>query len=153
MDTINKSEPKEAFHYKPPDEQVKLQYQHILKLDTPLDQRNVKVIFDICVSFIILLIVTPFLILLKILYVVEGLIIPNNAGPMFFSYNAVSAGNIFKKYKLRLIKMKYIIFIPPRCASGRTCPPWPPRLRLLSGHISAACSRGKIEEKNENSTT
>lgn len=34
--------------------------------------------------------------------------IPENAGPMFFYYNAVSAGQIIPKYKIRLIKTKYI---------------------------------------------
>jgi lipopolysaccharide/colanic/teichoic acid biosynthesis glycosyltransferase len=39
---------------------------------------------------------------------VEGLLIPENAGPMFFYYNAMSAGRIIPKYKIRLIKMKFI---------------------------------------------
>ena len=39
---------------------------------------------------------------------IEGWLIPENKGPMIFSYNAVSAGKIFPKYKIRLIKEKYI---------------------------------------------
>ena len=33
---------------------------------------------------------------------------PENKGPMFFSYNAVSGGLSIPKYKIRLIKTKYI---------------------------------------------
>ena len=71
MDTLNKTEPREAFHYRPPDKKVKLQYKHIFKLETPLERRIIKVIFDTLVSFIVLLIAMPFLILLKILYMVD----------------------------------------------------------------------------------
>jgi len=106
--TKNNFEPVEAFKYKPPYEKVKLKYQHIFKINKPLNQHIVKVMFDKIVSFSALLFSLPFLLVLKILYVIEGLIIFENKGPMIFSYNAVSAGNIFKKYKLRLIKMKYI---------------------------------------------
>ena len=106
MSVIKKSEPKEAFHYKAPDEKVKRDYQHIFNLNRPLDQRIAKVVFDKIISFLILIISSPFLLLLKILYIVEGLIISENAGPMFFSYNAVSAGEIFPKYKIRLIKFE-----------------------------------------------
>jgi lipopolysaccharide/colanic/teichoic acid biosynthesis glycosyltransferase len=38
----------------------------------------------------------------------EGLFIPENRGPLFFYYYAVSQGKVFKKYKIRLIKEKYI---------------------------------------------
>ena len=56
----------------------------------------------------LLLLASPALLLLKIAYVIEGILIPENKGPMIFSYNAVSAGKIFPKYKIRLIKEKYI---------------------------------------------
>ena len=55
-----------------------------------------------------LLISTPLLIILKLAYVIEGLIIPENKGDMFFYYYAVSAGKIIPKYKIRLIKNKFI---------------------------------------------
>jgi len=35
-------------------------------------------------------------------------LIPENKGPMFFFYNAVSAGKVIPKYKIRLIKTKFI---------------------------------------------
>jgi len=108
MSKINGVEPKEAFHYKPPDKQIKNIYGHIFKLNVPLKSRIPKYLFDKVVSLIILVVILPFLLIIKFAYLIEGLFIPENKGPMFFNYNAVSSGIVFPKYKIRLIKMKYI---------------------------------------------
>jgi lipopolysaccharide/colanic/teichoic acid biosynthesis glycosyltransferase len=70
---------------------------------TTLEDRLPKLIFDKVVAALLLLVASPILLLLRIAYFIEGWIIPENKGPMFFSYNAVSAGKIFPKYKIRLI--------------------------------------------------
>lgn len=101
-------EPKEAFPYKPPTDEIQYRYQHIFKLKEPLPSRFYKVLFDKVVALFFLVLVAPVMLFLKVLYLIEGWLIPENAGPMFFYYNAVSAGNIVPKYKIRLIKMKYI---------------------------------------------
>jgi len=103
-----KIEPKEAFPYKPPTEEIKQKYSHIFELKVPLPGRFFKVAFEKSVAAILLLAAAPVLLLLKIAYVIEGWLIPENAGPMFFYYNAVSAGKIVPKYKIRLIKTKFI---------------------------------------------
>ena len=104
----NKPEPKEAFPYKPPDETIKEKYGHIFEIDKSLDDRFLKLVFDKVVAALLLTAAAPVLLLLKIAYVIEGWLIPENSGPMFFSYNAVSAGKVFPKHKIRLIKTKYI---------------------------------------------
>jgi len=104
----NKQEPKEAFPYKPPTDEVRQKYQHIFEIDKPLPERLFKLTFDKVVGGLLLIAAAPILLLLKIAYVIEGWLIPENAGPMIFSYNAVSAGKVFPKYKIRLIKEKYI---------------------------------------------
>ena len=101
-------EPKEAFPYKPPTEEIKERYKSIFKLTEPLPPRFFKVLFDKLVAIVMLVISAPIFLLLKIAYLIEGWLIPENAGPMFFYYNAVSAGKIIHKYKIRLIKTKYI---------------------------------------------
>jgi len=106
--THQNSEPKEAFPYLPPDAAIRTEYRHIFELEKPLGDRIAKLAFDKCLSSALLIASSPVLLLLKVAYVIEGLIIPENKGPMFFSYNAVSAGKIFPKYKIRLIKTKYI---------------------------------------------
>jgi lipopolysaccharide/colanic/teichoic acid biosynthesis glycosyltransferase len=65
-------------------------------------------IFDKLVAGLLLLVAAPILLLIKIAYVIEGILIPENKGDMFFHYNAISRGEVFPKYKIRLIKEKYI---------------------------------------------
>jgi lipopolysaccharide/colanic/teichoic acid biosynthesis glycosyltransferase len=106
--THQTTEPKEAFPYKPPTAEIKARYRHIFELTQPLPARFFKAAFDKLVAAVLLLLSAPVFVLLKLAYLVEGWLIPENAGPMFFYYNAVSAGGIIPKYKMRLIKMKYI---------------------------------------------
>jgi lipopolysaccharide/colanic/teichoic acid biosynthesis glycosyltransferase len=108
MSTTDKHEPTEAFPYKPPSEELKQRYYHIFELSEPLPGRFFKVLFDKTVALLLLILAAPIMILLKIAYLIEGWLIPENAGPMFFYYNGVSSGKIIPKYKIRLIKMKYI---------------------------------------------
>ena len=101
-------EPEEAFPYKPPSDEIKKRYAHIFELEGPLPSRFFKVLFDKVVAFGLLVAAAPILLLVKIAYLIEGLINPESRGPMFFHYNAISAGEIIPKYKIRLIKTKYI---------------------------------------------
>jgi len=103
-----RSEPREAFPYKAPDDAIKQRYRHLFELTEPLAPRGPKLFFDKVVATLLLVAAAPILLLLKIAYLVEGWLIPENKGPMFFSYNAISAGKVFPKHKIRLIKTKYI---------------------------------------------
>jgi lipopolysaccharide/colanic/teichoic acid biosynthesis glycosyltransferase len=98
----------EAFPYKPPSADIIRNYGYIFDLREPLPLRLSKLFFDKFVAFFFLLFTFPILILLKIAFLAEGLVFPENRGDMFFYYNAVSRGNIIRKYKIRLIKTKYI---------------------------------------------
>jgi lipopolysaccharide/colanic/teichoic acid biosynthesis glycosyltransferase len=103
-----KLEPKEAFPYKPPSKATIKKYRYIFSLKEPIPSRFLKSAFDKFISFVLILMSLPILFLLKLVYLIEGTFISDNKGPMFFYYNAVSAGKIFRKYKIRLIKTKYI---------------------------------------------
>ena len=105
---INPNEPIEAFPYKPPTNEIRRRYAHIFKIKEPLGPRFCKTIFDKLVAIAVLLVAAPIFLLIKIAYLLEGFLIPENAGPMFFYYHAVSAGRIIPKYKIRLVKMKCI---------------------------------------------
>ena len=98
----------EAFPYMPPTVEIINKYPHIFELKETLPPRFFKTLFDKLVALILLIISAPILLLLKIAYLIEGWLIPENAGSMFFYYNGVSAGKIIPKYKIRLIKEKYI---------------------------------------------
>jgi len=104
----NPIEPIEAFPYMPPTVEIINKYPHIFELKEALPPRFFKTLFDKLVALILLIISAPILLLLKVAYLIEGWLIPENAGPMFFYYNGVSAGKIIPKYKIRLIKEKYI---------------------------------------------
>jgi len=104
----NGNEPTEAFPYRPPTAEILLKYHHIFKLRDPLPPRFFKVFFDKTVALIFLTVSIPILLILKLAYLIEGWLILENKGPMFFYYNGVSAGKIIPKYKIRLIKTKYI---------------------------------------------
>ncbi len=102
------AEDDKAFPYTPPTPEVLKTYAHIFKLAKPVKAPLIKIMFDKVVSLIFLIVCCPILLVLKLFYVIEGLIIPDNKGPMFFFYWAVSGGKRIKKWKLRLIKQKYI---------------------------------------------
>ena len=104
----NYIEPKEAFPYKPPTEKIRQKYAHIFQLNGPLPPRLMKIFFDKTIATILLIFSMPVLLLLKLAFLIEGWLVPENKGPMFFFYNAVSAWEIVPKYKIRLIKVKYI---------------------------------------------
>ena len=101
-------EPQEAFPYKSPTVEILLQYSHIFELREALAPRFFKVVFDKLVAIILLLLSAPILLFLKLAFLMEGWLIPENKGSMFFYYNGVSAGKVIPKYKIRLIKEKYI---------------------------------------------
>jgi len=103
-----KREPKGAFPYKPPSKEVLKTYAYIFKLKKPIPPSILKIIFDKLLASICLTLSLPIFLILKVAYVIEGFLIPENKGPLFFYYEAISQGKKFRKYKLRLIKIKHI---------------------------------------------
>ena len=97
-----------AFPYKPPTIEIKRKYSYIFANQFSLQNRYLKLLFDKFMAILFLLTTLPIIIFLKLAFILEGFLIPENKGPMFFSYNAVSQGKVFPKYKIRLIKTKYI---------------------------------------------
>lgn len=95
--TNRNAEPIEAFPYKKPPQEIKEKYAHIFKIDEPLSSRIFKTIFDKSVALVFLIISFPILLTLKVFYLIEGLLIPENRGPMFFFYWAISGGKKNKK--------------------------------------------------------
>ena len=101
-------EPSEAFPYTPPTEYIKQKYAHIFALKESLPSRLLKTLFDKVIAILLIAFSLPILLLLKIAYLIEGIIIPENRGPMLFYYWGVSGGKKIKKWKIRLIKTRYI---------------------------------------------
>jgi len=105
---INSTEPTEAFPYTPPSKEILTKYRHIFEITDLLPLRFSKLVFDKIVASVLVIFSIPVFLILKSFYVLEGILIPENKGPMFFYYWAVSGGKKFKKWKLRIIKTKYI---------------------------------------------
>ena len=130
------TEPKEAFPYKPPTDKIRHMYAYVFQLNGPLPPRSFKILFDKTAAIFLLVLFMPLLLLLKLAYMVEGWLIPENSGPMFYFYNAVSAGQVVHKYKIRLIKTKYIE--PEGAKRGdwiAYSAEWTPDSRTYVGHI------------------
>jgi lipopolysaccharide/colanic/teichoic acid biosynthesis glycosyltransferase len=101
-------EPKQAFPYKPPSKEVLKKYKYIFEIDHPLPNRFIKLTFDKVIALFLILLSFPILFLIKLSYLIEGFVVKENKGPAFFFYYAVSQGRLFRKYKIRLIKTKFI---------------------------------------------
>ncbi|MBU3638553.1 sugar transferase [Polynucleobacter sp. AP-RePozz3-80-G7] len=101
-------EPKEAFPYAPPSSEILEKYAHIFHIKSTLPPRFFKIAFDKLVSIALLTLSLPIFMILKLVFLIEGWLIPENKGPLFFYYNGISAGRVIRKYKIRLIKEKYI---------------------------------------------
>ena len=129
--------PLEAFPYKPPTEEIKEKYQHLFALEKRLPSRFYKILFDKIFAFILLSLSVPILLLLKIAYVIEGILIPENKGSMVFYYWGVSGGVKMKKWKIRLIKTKYI---EPKAAARHDwiahSAEWKPDSRTYTGSFA-----------------
>lgn len=108
LDQGKNEEPKEAFPYEPPTAEIKKQYKEVFEIKKSLRVPVPKLIFDKLLAGIILIFCLPIILVLFLINFVEGLLIKENRGPLFFYYNAVSQGKVFKKYKIRQIKNKYI---------------------------------------------
>tara|TARA_B110000967_G_scaffold203041_1_gene242975 strand:+ start:1733 stop:2467 length:735 start_codon:yes stop_codon:yes gene_type:complete len=106
--TSSNVEPTKAFPYSPPTEEIQKTFSHIFEIKEPLPTSFFKKLFDKLVSALLLAVSLPVLLLLKIAYVIEGILIPENKGPMLFYYWGISGGKKIKKWKIRLIKTKYI---------------------------------------------
>ena len=104
----NSTEPPEAFPYRAPNSEILDRYGYIFDIKSPINPPLSKIIFDKVCASIFLIVSIPIFVILKVAYLIEGWAIPENQGPMFFYYNGVSAGKIIPKYKIRLIKQKYI---------------------------------------------
>ena len=101
-------EPKEAFPYKPPSDYAKKKYNNVFKLKKRIEVPLPKLIFDKTISMFFVFIAIPILIFLFFFNLIEGLIIKENRGPLFFYYYGISHGKVFKKWKIRIIKKSFI---------------------------------------------
>ena len=104
----NKSnQPPGSFPYKAPDKDLMKtfnSYYQLKKVNYPI----LKKAFDKIISLIVIILSLPIYLVIIFSYSIEFLIEKESRGHIFFYYYAVSQGKIFKKFKIRVIKNKYI---------------------------------------------
>lgn len=106
---ITLTEPAEAFIYRSCTDELRSDYPDIFKLQQPLKVPAPIILFDKSLSLFLLVFCIPFFIMLILINLIEGIIVPENSGNLFYYYNAISRDKIFKKWKFRIIKQKFLI--------------------------------------------
>ena len=88
----NFEEPKGAFPYKAPSEELRNRYKYMYEqLESP-KMRMSKRLFDICVSVAALIVFFIPSSLLLFAYFVEQVFVKQNRGPFLYYYNSISQG-------------------------------------------------------------
>ncbi len=98
---ITEDEPAEAFPYTPPTDELISKYKAIFALQEPIPVPFPKLLFDKMLAGFFFVLTLPALLFLWVFNLVEGVLIPENRGQLFFYYNGVSHGRVFKKWKIR----------------------------------------------------
>jgi lipopolysaccharide/colanic/teichoic acid biosynthesis glycosyltransferase len=102
--TSEPEEPKGAFIYEPPSDEVRHRYAEIFALNGPLKERAFKALFDRACALGALAVTSPVFVALFVANAIEGAFIPEHRGDFIISYKAVSKGQVFPKFKIRVIK-------------------------------------------------
>lgn len=105
---LDSMEPENAFVYLPPDEKTRSRYEKIISLKEPLNTIPAKVAFDKAFALFAIVLCLPIIFLIFCAMAIEGLFSPASKGPFLFCYKAISAGAVFNKYKIRIIKNECI---------------------------------------------
>jgi lipopolysaccharide/colanic/teichoic acid biosynthesis glycosyltransferase len=102
------AEPREAFPFLPPDPTVRASFPRVFLIEAPLEDRWVKILFDKTVCLLALAVTLPIFLVIIVCHLVMTIFFPDQRGKLIVSYNAVSKGQVFPKYKFRVIKDAYI---------------------------------------------
>lgn len=96
---------KKTFPYQPPSDEVKSRYASYFIEDVSIRSRACKRIIDVLAGSIFCLLSIIPLSIIFIAYKIEAIFYPENGGPTFYFYWAVSNGELIKKWKIRQIKI------------------------------------------------
>lgn len=136
IECIPADEPREAFPYEAPNQSVQQRYSEVFAQTHPLKVPWAKLLFDKLLAVFFVLLSAPVVALLLVANTIEGIVVPENKGPLFFYYYAVSRGKIFKKWKIRIIKTSYIDKTLQRCGDWHAYQnEWKPEARTHTGRF------------------
>ena len=101
------AEPEQAFPHLPPSSAVRERYAHLFGQEPEIDPRS-KVLFDRLIGTLALLLVLPLLCAIIAAHALIAAFLPEQRGSLLVSYNAVSKGVTFRKYKFRVVMQAHI---------------------------------------------
>jgi len=79
-----------------------------------MKERFLKRTFDIAISSVLLIILSPLFLVIAVLLKIEGLMNPAFKGPVFYGETRVSKGRRFKLYKFRTVKSELMDLLKER---------------------------------------
>jgi len=127
------AEPEQAFPHLPPSADMRKRYSHLFQQE-PAPEPELKIVFDRAVGAFLLLIASPLIGALFIAHVLIATFMPDQRGRLLISYNAISKGVAFRKYKFRVVMRIHID--PSAAAAGdwyAYSAEWNPQCRTYLG--------------------
>lgn len=82
------------------------QNTHEDQYNTAIPIYPAKRMFDIAISFICVVLLSPLFFLIAFFLYMEGIFVKENRGPFFYTETRISQGNPFTLYKFRILKTK-----------------------------------------------
>jgi lipopolysaccharide/colanic/teichoic acid biosynthesis glycosyltransferase len=110
------NEPERAFPYSAPSVVLRTEYDQLLDDAGPYAERVCKRVFDFVLSLALSICLLPLFLAICAAQMLAGFVRPDQGGPIIISYDAVSRGRVFKKYKFRTMRTDAI---DPVAASKR----------------------------------
>jgi len=100
-------EPELAFPHLPPSPSIRARYAELFERE-PQAERWSKTVFDRLVGALAILVMLPLGCAIFIAHVLLSALFASERGPLFTSYDAISKGATFRKYKFRVVRQSYI---------------------------------------------
>jgi len=102
--------------------ELRSRYSEIFSLPGPLRLRTGKIVFDKALALVLIILAAPLFLILFIANGLDGLIHPEEKGPLFAPYIASDRGKKFLKLKFRLTKLPALMSTSPRRFVWRVLP-------------------------------
>ncbi len=103
-------------------DELREKYRDIFLLREPLKRRAAKVVFDKVLALVLIILAFPVFIIMFVANKIDGLIHPQERGPLFAPYIASDRGKKFLKFKFRLTKLPPLRKGSPRRFVWRVLP-------------------------------
>jgi lipopolysaccharide/colanic/teichoic acid biosynthesis glycosyltransferase len=127
------AEPELAFPHLPPSSSMRERYARLFQQEAPAEPQS-KTIFDRIVGALVLLLALPLIFAILVAHALIAAFLPDQRGALVVSYNAVSKGVIFRKYKFRVVKRANIDISAASSGEWRAySAEWNPKCRTYLG--------------------